>query len=338
MSPAIPHEIGGVDPYKRLLGSVQRTQGALVTHPLYHRINNLHSLRVFMRNHVFAVWDFMTLVKALQQRLTCVTLPWLPPDDILSARLINEIVLGEETDEVEHGHILSHYDLYLRAMGDVNADAGPMKELEEALRAGLPVEQGLAPLQVPGPTKDFVLHTMRVSRTSTHEIAAAFLLGREDVIPAMFRRILVQLDGQDGASLRVARRLRSLRGRTPIWVREQLPTGMRTVLHAMSEGRGDPRRNFRIYLERHIELDEGHHAPMGQRLLRYVCGTDEQKWREATAAAQAALDRRVALWNGVLAELSQVGERPGAARKVTPAPGADRAPRRDPQGASISVL
>lgn len=320
MNHDIPTEIGGVDPYKRLVGTVQRTQGALVTHPLYHRINNLHALRVFMRNHVFAVWDFMTLVKTLQQRLTCVTTPWLPPEDILSARLINDIVLGEETDEVESGYVISHYGLYLRAMADVNADIAPMKALEAGLRNGLPVEVALAPLDVPDSTKEFVLHTMRVSRMSTHEVAAAFLLGREDVIPAMFRRILAELDKQDGPSLRFSRRMQELRKRTPDWTKDLLPAGGRSVLRSLSEGRGDPRRNFRIYLERHIEVDEGHHAPMGQRLLRYVCGKDERRWAEATAASQAALDKRVALWDGVMGLLSATPERPTRKTRTTVGP------------------
>lgn len=316
----------GSDPYRALVGRVQREQGSLLSHPLYNRVSNLHALRVFMANHIFAVWDFMTLVKSLQRSLTCVEIPWLQPRDILSARLINDIVLGEETDEVEPGLIISHYELYLRAMADVGADAGPMRQFEAALREGVPAELAAAPLPIPESTRAFVLHTLRVAQRPVHEVAAAFLLGREDVIPAMFRRILTHLDRDDGPSLRATRWMRERRKHTPEWAKEMLPTPLRTALSAWSDGRGDPRRWFRIYLERHIELDEGHHAPMGRRLLRELCGDDPVRWEEATEAARQALQARLALWDGVLELLVgehglERGRRSSAVRTAAPVPG-----------------
>lgn len=316
--------IHGPDPFQGLAGRIQREQGSLLSHPLYGRVSNLHSLRVFMTNHIFAVWDFMTLVKALQRDLTCVTIPWLQPKDILSARLINDIVLGEESDEVEPGHYMSHYELYLRAMADIGADPGPMRTFEAAIREGVAPELGLAPLPIPESTRRFVLHTLAVSKMGTHQVAAAFLLGREDVIPAMFRRILSQMDEQDGPSVRLSRWVRDRKDDVPEWAKRTLPRGLRTALSAYAEGRGDPRRWFRIYLERHIELDEGHHAPMGRRLLRELCGEDPKKWEEATEAARQALVARLELWDGVLELL--VGEH-GLGRGRRSGPAASPRPR-----------
>ncbi len=121
-----------------------------------------------MTNHAFAVWDFMSLLKTLQQRLTCVGVPWLPPADATAARLVNEIVLGEETDEIAPGRFVSHFDLYLAAMTEIGADTGPVRQ--------------------------FVVGTLRTCAASTLEVAASFLLGREDLVPAMFRPMLAELE------------------------------------------------------------------------------------------------------------------------------------------------
>ena len=50
----------------------------LVNHPVYANIKDLDGLKCFMESHVYAVWDFMSLLKALQINLTCVSLPWVP--------------------------------------------------------------------------------------------------------------------------------------------------------------------------------------------------------------------------------------------------------------------
>src|SRR5438105_4439544 len=79
--------------YDQMIQLLSPVRGALLAHPIYQRVGSLSALRTFMTSHIFAVWDFMTLLKALQRRLTSTELPWLPPGDIDTARLINEIVL-----------------------------------------------------------------------------------------------------------------------------------------------------------------------------------------------------------------------------------------------------
>ena len=71
----------------------------LMRHPVYQVAERRSDIsESSWRSHVFAVWDFMTILKTLQKRLTCTDTPWMPPRDPHAARLINEIVLEEESD------------------------------------------------------------------------------------------------------------------------------------------------------------------------------------------------------------------------------------------------
>jgi hypothetical protein len=186
-----------VDHYARLIERISPLRTSLVNHPVYTQLRDLESLQVFMESHIFAVWDFMSLVKTLQSRLTCVTTPWLPPQDIFSAPLINDIVLAEETDEVAPGFFISHFDLYLAGMQEVGANVLPIKNFIQQMREGKSVQIALNKTAIPSTTKAFVLHTIEATNQSTPEIAATFLLGREDVIPSMFRRILLNLENSN---------------------------------------------------------------------------------------------------------------------------------------------
>ena len=247
------------DPYTQLVEKLASARTSLINHPAYQLLNDVVTVRTFMESHIFAVWDFMLLIKTLQRRLTCLDIPWLPPSDIVSARLVNEIVLAEETDEVTPGQYISHFDLYLAAMEEIGADTSPIRTFIHSLQHGSPTEQALAPLGIPESTKDFVLFTLQTTTKSTHEIAAAFLLGREDIIPAMFRQIINHLESSD-------------------------------VLTCNS---------LRLYLDRHTFLDEDQHIPMGQKLLKNLCGNNSLMWEQALDSARCALKARHSLWNGV---------------------------------------
>ena len=116
----------------------------LISHSLYDELRDEESLRIFMRAHVFCVWDFQSLLKALQRLVTCVEVPWLPTADPEARRLVNEIVLDEESDEAPGGGHLSHFELYLQAMQECGADAVSMGVFLEDLRSSVDLREVLA--------------------------------------------------------------------------------------------------------------------------------------------------------------------------------------------------
>ena len=162
----------------------------LLDHPVYAEVASIVDLRRFMEDHVFAVWDFMSLLKRLQQDLTCTKVPWFPANNARAARLINDIVIGEETDVGLDGSYVSHLDLYLRAMADVGASTRQFDTFRSMARGGTSVEAAMVRTGVPPHVQAFVKHTMTLAQSgSTEEVVAAFFHGREDIIPEMFSRL-----------------------------------------------------------------------------------------------------------------------------------------------------
>lgn len=163
----------------------------LAAHPLYPQIRTIDHVRLFMESHVFAVWDFMSLLKALQRALTCVELPWVPTPFPVSRRFVNEIVLGEESDEYQ-GRPISHFEIYLEAMEQVKADTRAIRHVVSCAPQGI---NRLSFEGVPAAAKEFVETTFRVIQEgSSAAQAAAFAFGREDAIPDMFRSLVRQLN------------------------------------------------------------------------------------------------------------------------------------------------
>ncbi|THF26376.1 DUF3050 domain-containing protein [Pseudomonas atacamensis] len=231
----------------------------LSIHPIFSEITSLSVLRRFMETHVFAVWDFMSLTKRLQQELTCTHLPWLPPRDPHAARLINEIVLGEESDDrLDAGHY-SHFELYLDAMREVGASTTAVERFVALQQEGVSYDVALQSVDVDPAAAQFVRDTLRIALEAPgHSVAAAFLHGRESVIPTMFQRIL------DDWGIGI----------------EQAPT-------------------FRYYLQRHIEVDSEDHGPAAEQLLERLVDGDPQRAAEVYASAIAAVESRIALWDGL---------------------------------------
>jgi hypothetical protein len=184
----------GID---RLEANIAGARAEVVNHPVYGRLDNLPAVRTFLEHHVFAVWDFMSLLKSLQRNLTCVEVPWIPTGPTGSRRLINDIVLVEESDELGGGFI-SHFELYLLGMTQAGADRSVIDGFVERLRARQPVPSAMADAGVPAAAAEFVSLTWRlIDSAPVHCQAAAFAFGREDLIPDMFQQV-VKVNEQDG--------------------------------------------------------------------------------------------------------------------------------------------
>ena len=236
----------------------------LEAHPIYASVRTLDDLRVFMQHHVYSVWDFMSLIKYLQNEVAPARWPWTPHGDASVQRFINELVLEEETDVALPGHEghTSHFMLYLAAMREIGADADiPARFVDKV--AGQGIDAALGSGLAPAPSEAFTRSTFDfLASGKPHTVAAALALGREHVIPSMFRAFLSRM--------------------------------------GVSEAEAP---SFHYYLNRHVHLDEDFHAPLSLRLLAALCGDDARKWREAEAAAAAAVDARILFWDGVLQAL-----------------------------------
>jgi hypothetical protein len=241
-------------------------RAALLDYPIYTQVVSVADLRHFMEDHVFAVWDFMSLLKRLQQDMTCIRVPWFPADNAKAARLINDIVIGEEADVGPDGSYVSHLDLYLRAMGDIGASTLKFDRFCSMALVGVPVEVALARIGAPPHVQAFVADTMALANSgSTEEVLAAFFYGREDIIPEMFHRLLDTLYG--------------------------------------AKHTDDRLRHFIYYIDRHIELDGDSHGPKGRELLEDLIAKEPHRGEQAVHAACSAIKARIGLWNGTLSKL-----------------------------------
>jgi len=248
----------------KLLRRLEPVRAQLCRHSVYENLQTLEDIRIFMEHHVFAVWDFMSLLKSLQGELTCVKVPWIPVGSPRIRRLINEIVLAEETDQIDDRPI-SHFELYHSAMTEIGADTRSIDAMVAAVRRGAAIEAALRECDGPVGARAFVAKTFEIiSSAKPHMIAAAFTFGREEPIPNMFR----------------------------------------TLVDALARHEKTKLRSLIAYLDRHIGLDEDHHTPMAVEMLAELCGTDSARWEEATQAAITALSARLSLWSTAVSEIS----------------------------------
>lgn len=241
----------------------------LDNHPVYGAVHSMADLRVFMSQHVFSVWDFMSVVKYLQQEIAPAAYPWSPRGLPSVRYFINQLVLEEESDlglpdAQGKPTYASHFELYCGAMREVGADtATVLAFVDKAASAG--ITPAFALNIAPAAAQQFMQSTFAfLASGKPHVVAAAFALGREHIIPGMFRSFLQRMGISE----------------------QQAPL-------------------FHYYLNRHIHLDADFHGPISLQLLDELCAGDAIKLQEAEAGARAAIEARILFWDGILDALGR---------------------------------
>ena len=170
----------------------------LKSHRLYQQLQTIEDIKIFTQDHVFAVWDFMSLLKTLQRELTCVSVPWVPRKKGKLTQFINEITLAEESDVDLSGESKSHFEMYLDAMRHMGSDTHKIEVFLSKIHQNSSIEEALDFAEVPEAVKNFVKVTFKtIYSNDAHKVAAAFTFGREDLIPDMFIEIIHQTHEQE---------------------------------------------------------------------------------------------------------------------------------------------
>ena len=241
--------------------SIQPQKELLLQHSLYNKVKSIEDLHCFLENHVYAVWDFMSLLKALQSKLTCTTTPWFATTNPQTRYLINEIVVAEESDLTIDGQRSSHYEMYIEAMKACGASTTGIEHFLTEVNSLKNIFVAIKKSNLHPNIKSFLDFTFRViEEGKSHEIAAAFTFGREDLIPSMFTAIL-----------------KNFQANFP-------DTNLSKLIY---------------YFERHIELDADDHGPMAMKMITELCGTDAQKWSDVEEVSKMALEKRIGLWDAI---------------------------------------
>lgn len=231
----------------------------LKNHILYNNLKSIGDVRIFMESHIYAVWDFMSLLKSLQIELTGTVIPWTPKKNPILTRFINEIVHVEESDLDQFGQPKSHFEMYLEAMEEVKAKTTGIRHFIKCVQKNKDVDVALKDLKIDTRIKDFVQFTFEIINTKqAHLIASAFTYGREDIIPDMFIKILGEVDPNN-------------------------------KLYS----------KLKFYLDRHIEIDGDTHGPLALKMMQELCENDAKKWIEAMQVGESALEHRIKLWDAI---------------------------------------
>jgi len=251
---------------KKIENAIESSSEALANHKIYDAIKTFEDFRIFMSYHIFCVWDFMNLIKRLQLEFTCCKVPFRPAPNPLAeqmCRFLNEIVLEEESDELEDGFI-SHFSYYCKAFeelldGEQHDFDHVFQFKDKVMQADLHYSELLNESFIPSIAKTFMGSTKaQVEHKNILVTASSFTFGREALLPSIFMEILKKPMLKDEERL----------------------------------------EKFKVYLERHITLDGDVHSHLAKKLVASICKNDAD-WNLAEDAALTAINSRLKYWDSV---------------------------------------
>ncbi len=249
--------------------TIEPLRQGIINHKVYAAIKDIEDLKIFMQYHIYAVWDFMSLLKSLQNNLTCTSVPWFPIGSAETRHLINEIVVGEESDVDLNGIRKSHFELYLDAMKQCGADTLQIENFIEVLKNTGDFKAAYTTSNTPEEARKFVDYTFKIIDSKKAYLQAAiFTFGREDLIPGMFISLVNDIHKNFPEDISI----------------------------------------FKYYLERHIEVDGDHHSHLALQMTSNLCGTNDQFWDEAEKATIESLKKRIELWDGAYTQIMKSKE------------------------------
>ncbi len=233
----------------------------LLAHEIYLQLETIDDLREFMEHHIFAVWDNLSQLKALQNSISSQDVIWTPSEEPISNRIVNEMLVEEESDTDGNGGYISHFELYRRAMKMAGANTYMIDRFLVLMQEEEDLEKALEKIRMPESIQKYLRLNWEISQSGKpHKIAAAYFLGREDVVSELLHRLDKHLLEYHSTDLEL----------------------------------------FKDYLVRHTRIDKEAQKERVTAIMNELCGNDEQKWQEAEAAAKQALEARYALWDGML--------------------------------------
>jgi hypothetical protein len=248
-----------LDKYK---DEITELKNSIYYHKLFQKKLNIAQARYFMECHVFSVWGFMSILKALQFSISKNTLPWLPTLNTRNGltNFINEIVLSEESDCIDGIGYISHFEIYLEAMKEINADTTQIMQLIKNIEEKGFSDHFIKKLEILDEVKNFIRFDLNTAISgSLPRIIGSFTLGREKVIPNMFKHILSSIDNTNYTN------------------------------------------KFITYLNRHIDIDGDRHGPLSTELLKKLCDS-EHSLEIAYQSGIHSLSLRLKVWDKIYSE------------------------------------
>ena len=240
-------------------------------HRIYESLKSLDDVRRFMEVHVFALWDFMHLVKCLHRAPSTAEATCPPKKRFKKSAgvqsLVDEMVQNYANDLNERGERMATFRMYLDAMEQLGAetkcvasflgDCGDCGDLR-AGDLGPVVGPSLLSCRAPRGAADFTAYTCQVIDSSKdHKVAASLVFGRQSLIVDALLRALGEVERREGTRV----------------------------------------DKFRFLLSKYKSLYANNWPALSYQVLVELCGYSDEKWKEAEEAAVGALKARIALWD-----------------------------------------